>query len=105
VGISFLIFTAKILASLSSRFKVPEVVGEVLAGIIFGHLSLAVIGSFFWVYSLAIFEMNYLIFMILFKVAVFSKVVGCDLPATILFNIFGKGLCCGMVSMCEWVRI
>lgn len=40
VGIMFLIFAARIFASLGARFRLPEVVGEVLAGIIFGPYAL-----------------------------------------------------------------
>lgn len=40
VGISFLILMAKILAAILRRFKLPEVVGEVLAGVIFGPYAL-----------------------------------------------------------------
>lgn len=40
VGISFLIFMAKIFSSLGRRFRIPEVVGEVLAGVIFGPYAL-----------------------------------------------------------------
>ena len=36
VGISFLILVAKVLAGVCSKYRVPEVVGEILAGFIFG---------------------------------------------------------------------
>jgi Kef-type K+ transport system membrane component KefB len=39
-GITFLIFMAKVFASIGHRFKIPEVVGEVLAGVIFGPYAL-----------------------------------------------------------------
>jgi len=40
VGISFLIFMGKLLASICNRLKLPEVIGEVFAGIIFGPYAL-----------------------------------------------------------------
>ena len=40
VGLSLLVFVAKVLGGLLSRFKYPGVAGEVLAGMIFGPLTL-----------------------------------------------------------------
>ena len=40
IGISFLILMAKVLGALLSRFELPEVIGEVLAGVIFGPYAL-----------------------------------------------------------------
>ncbi len=47
-GLSFLIFAAKVLGGLLSRFKYPGVAGEVLAGMIFGPFAL---GGVFWVFG------------------------------------------------------
>jgi len=36
LGICFLVFTAKLLAGICQKYKVPGIVGEVLAGMMFG---------------------------------------------------------------------
>ena len=36
IGICFLVFTAKLLAGICQKYKVPGIVGEVLAGMMFG---------------------------------------------------------------------
>lgn len=47
IGISLLVFTAKLLAGVFDRYKIPGIIGEVLAGIIFGPYALGGAISFF----------------------------------------------------------
>lgn len=47
IGICFLVFMAKVIAGICTKYKVPEVVGEVLAGIIFGPYALGGMIFFF----------------------------------------------------------
>lgn len=47
IGICFLIFTAKVLAGTCTKYKVPGIVGEVLAGMIFGPYALGGLIYFF----------------------------------------------------------
>ena len=47
VSISFLIFVGKVLSSIGHRFRIPEVIGEVMAGVIFGPYALGGLITFF----------------------------------------------------------
>ena len=55
VGITLLIFMAKVFASIGHRFKIPEVVGEVLAGVVFGPYAL---GSMIKLFGEPIIQIN-----------------------------------------------
>ena len=47
IGICFLVFTAKLLAGICQKYKVPGIVGEVLAGVMFGPYALGGMIPFF----------------------------------------------------------
>ena len=47
IGICFLVFTAKLLGGVCQKHKIPEIVGEVLAGMIFGPYALGGMIPFF----------------------------------------------------------
>ena len=55
VGIGVLVFFGRVFATLCSRIKVPEVVGEVVAGIVFGPLAL---GGFIHLFGSQLIELN-----------------------------------------------
>ena len=55
VGIGVLVFLGRVLATLCSRIKVPEVVGEVFAGIILGPTAL---GGLIYVLGGQLIELN-----------------------------------------------
>lgn len=58
IGISLLIFMAKLLSGLSSGYKIPGVIGEVLAGIFFGPHALGGLIPFFGESVIQINEMT-----------------------------------------------
>ncbi len=58
VGISVLVFFAKILAGVVSRFSIPEVIGEITAGIILGP---AALGGVIHVFGGPLIELNELL--------------------------------------------